>query len=99
MEYEKLYKNEAKFFNDIVKRYDLLQENDIASAFALMKDALQAYNRWSKILCDVRKAAKRGELSELKERLRDMCKYLNEVHTDSRMIWSKAKEDYLKEGD
>ena len=49
MGYEEQYKQEAMQFNDIVKRFELLQETDIVDAYSLMKDSLQAYNRWSKI--------------------------------------------------
>ena len=93
MEYEKQYYQESLMFNNIVKRYEEIQENDISGAFKLMKDSLQAYNRWSKIKLDIKKDLGRGEKAELKDRLEEICKYLKEVHTTSRMIWSKAKDD------
>lgn len=93
MEYEKQYYQEALIFNNIVKRYEEIQENDISGAFKLMKDSLQAYNRWSKIKLDIKKDLGRGEKAALKDRLEEICKYLKEVHTTSRMIWSKAKDD------
>lgn len=93
MDYEKEYIQEVKMFNDIVNRYDRIQENDILGAFKLMKDSLQSYNRWSKIRCDIRKVSVRGEGAAIKSRLEEMCRYLKEVHTTSRMIWSRAKED------
>lgn len=93
MEYEKIYKQEVIIFNNIVKRYSTLQENDIEAAYKLMIDALQCYNRWSKIKCDIKKDFGRGQLSATKARLEEMCRYLKEVHTTSRMIWARAKDD------
>ena len=82
MSFEDEYKEEALQYINIVKRFGSLQENDIREAYRLMIDSLQAYNRWSKIKLDIKKDLKRGEKSALKE-----------VHTTSRMIWSKAKDD------
>jgi nicotinamide mononucleotide adenylyltransferase len=93
MNYEDHNKQEVAFLNNIINRYQNLKENDISSAFKLMKDSLQAYNRWSVIRCDYRRLLKRGEKPEEKDRLEDICRYLKEVHTNSRMIWKYGKED------
>lgn len=93
MDYEKQYLQEVKLFNSIVTRFETLQENDIAGAFKLTKDALQVYNRWSKIKCDIKKDLGRGEKAALKDRLEEMCKYLKEVSVTSRMVWKYARED------
>lgn len=91
--FEDEYKEEARQYISIVKRFGALQENDIRESYKLMLEALQAYNRWSKIKLDIKKDLKRGEKSALKDRLEEICKYLKEVHTTSRMVWSKAKDD------
>ena len=93
MDYEKVYLQEVKLFNSIVTRFENLQENDIVGAFKLTKDALQVYNRWAKIKCDIKKDLGRGEKAALKDRLEEMCKYLKEVAVTSRMVWKYAKED------
>lgn len=93
MDYEKEYLQDAKQFNSIVTRFENLQENDIVGAYNLTKDALQVYNRWSKIKCDIKKDLGRGEKAALKDRLEEMCKYLKEVAVTSRMVWKYAKED------
>ncbi|WP_027099333.1 hypothetical protein [Clostridium paraputrificum] len=93
MDYEKQYLQEVKLFNSIVTRFETLQENDIVGAFKLTKDALQVYNRWSKIKCDIKKDLGRGEKAALKDRLEEMCKYLKEVAVTSRMVWKYARED------
>lgn len=93
MDYEKVYLQEVKLFNSIVTRFENLQENDIVGAFKLTKDALQVYNRWSKIKCDIKKDLGRGEKAALKDRLEEMCKYLKEVAVTSRMVWKYGKED------
>ena len=93
MDYEKVYLQEVKLFNSIVTRFENLQENDIVGAFKLTKDALQVYNRWSKIKCDIKKDLGRGEKAALKDRLEEMCKYLKEVAVTCRMVWKYARED------
>lgn len=93
MNYEEQYRKDADQFNSIVKRFESLAENDIVGAFRLSKDALQVYNRWSKIKCDIKKDLGRGEKAALKDRLEEMCKYLKEVSVTSRMVWKYARDD------
>lgn len=92
-DYEKIYSQEVTIFNNISSRYEMLQENDIASAYTLMRDSLQAYNRWSKIKYDIKKDLGRGQATALKSRFDEICKYLKEVHTTSRVVWGRAKDD------
>ena len=93
MNYDEEYRKEAALFNDIVKRFENLNENDITGAYRLTIDALQVYNRWSKIKHDIKKDLRRGELASLKDRLEEMCKYLKEVSVTARMTWKFARED------
>jgi hypothetical protein len=93
MSYQEIYKEDGRLFNDIVNRYKKLQENDGQEAFQLMKDSWEVFNRWSFIRADYRKGLKRGEKSEEKDRIEDICRFLKEVHTDARMIWKCARED------
>lgn len=93
MNYEEQYKQEVKLFNSISNRFERIQENDVLGTYRLMIDAFQAYNRWSKIKCDIKKELGRGEKAAIKERLEEMCKYLKEVGVTSRMIWKSAQED------
>lgn len=93
MNYEEQYKQEVKLFNSISNRFERIQENDVLGTYRLMIDAFQAYNRWSKIKCDIKKDLGRGEKAAIKERLEEMCKYLKEVGVTSRMIWRSAHED------
>lgn len=87
-----IYKEDVELLNDIVNRYDNLAENDIAGAYQLMKDSLQAFYRWSYVRSEYRKGLRRGEKAEEKDRLEDICRYLKEVHTDSRMVWKYGIE-------
>lgn len=64
MDYEKIYIEEVKIFNDISRKYDDLVEEDIAGAFELQK-----------------------------ERLEEICIYLKHIHTVTKAIWLKARED------
>ena len=95
MSYEEEYLQDAKIFNSIVNRFEKLQENDVLGAYSLSKDALQVYNRWSKIKCDIKKDLGRGEKAALKDRLEEMCKYLKEVSVTARMVWRYAKDDFM----
>ena len=89
MDLEKVYPEEVKILNDIYRRNDNLIEEDIAGAFQLQKDAIQAYHRWSSIKYYTKKGLKRGQESALKE----ICSYLKYIHTSSKATWLKAKED------
>lgn len=93
MDYEEQYKEDARFYAEIVERYRRIQEIDIADAYRLMKDSLVSYNRWSKIRFDIRKMLSRGQRAELKDRLEDMCKFLREINQEARMIWNQGKDD------
>lgn len=92
-EYTKKYEEDIRQFNSVVKRFGTLKENDIDGAFSLMKDTIQFFNRWSLIKYEVKKGLKRGEGAAFKERLEDMCRYLKEVETTSRIIWRLGKEE------
>lgn len=93
MDYTQEYTEEVQLFNNIVNRYSNLQENSIGEAYGLMRDSLQAYNRWSKIKYDVKQISKRGENSAVKERLKEICEFLKEVHVDARVIYSNSRDD------
>lgn len=41
MDYEKIYIEEVKIFNDISRKYDDLVEEDIAGAFELQKERIK----------------------------------------------------------
>lgn len=92
MNYEKEYQEEVKILNDIYSRYDNLSEEDIAGAFELQKESIQAYNRWSNIKYSIKKELKRGQATATKERLEEICIYLKHIHTVTKAIWLKAKE-------
>nr|DAP71904.1 MAG TPA: hypothetical protein [Caudoviricetes sp.] len=93
MDLEKVYPEEIKILNDIYRRNDNLVEEDIAGAFKLQKDAIQAYHRWSNIKYYTKKDLKRGQGVALKERLEEICSYLKYIHTSAKSTWLKARED------
>ena len=99
MEYEEKYKEDITQYVHIVKRFNTLTEYDIAGAYSLMKESFQVAERWSKIRYDIKKDLKRGEKAAFKERLDDMCKYLREISTTSRMIWNQARKSYERSGE
>ena len=93
MDYEKIYSEEVKIFNDISRRFDNLTEEDITEAFELQKESIQAYNRWSNIKYEIKRELKRGQGVALKERLEEICSYLKYIHTSAKSTWLKARED------
>lgn len=90
--YEVDYQEETKIYNEILQRADYLQENDVAGAYSLMQDSLQALNRWSEIKYTIKKELGRGEGTALKERLKEICDVLDKVHIFARMTWSNAAD-------
>lgn len=93
MDYQNIYNQEVKIYNEISRKFDTLTEEDIAGAYELMKESIQAYNRWSQIKYEVKKELKRGEATALKERLEEICIYLKHIHTSTKSTWLKARED------
>lgn len=88
------YLQDAIEYVKIRKRYDELQDSDVAGAFRLMKDSLALYDRWSKILFDVRRTeTKETKDPPFKDRVDDMCRILREINTETRMLWNKGEED------
>ena len=87
------YQDDCIILGNIIKRKDNLNENDIAGAFILMQDSLQAYFRWSVIRCEIRSNLRRGERAELKDLLENIVKYLDEVHRDTRVLYKLAREE------
>lgn len=94
-----MYEQDTTQYINIIERYRLLRENDTMSAYGLMKDSLQIFNRWSEIREETTKGLGRGVNSELKKRLEDKLRVLIEIHTDSRIIFSRSKKemDFVKE--
>lgn len=95
IDYQKQYYQEVELFNNIAERYSSLVEEDIKGAFKLMRDSLQAYNRWASIKYDIKKGLVRGQGTAAKERMEEICRYLKEIHVTSRMIWSRGKDDLI----
>ena len=42
MDYQKIYNQEVKIYNEISRKFDTLTEEDIAGAYELMKESIQA---------------------------------------------------------
>lgn len=89
-----MYDEDSKQYINIVERYGALRENDIASAYSLMKDSLIVFNRWSEIREEVTKDLKRGENAAIKKRLEDKLRVLLEIHTDTRVTFNTSKKEF-----
>jgi transcriptional regulator of heat shock response len=99
MELKYLYPEEIILLGNIIERYEKIQENQLQQAFQLSKDALQICNRFSQIKHDVKKQSSRGQDAATKERLKDICDYLDKVSTHCRMIWKYGKENIKRDED
>lgn len=87
------YPQETILLGNIIQRYDSLQENQIAQAYQLSKDALQLYNRFCFIKHKVKKDSARGQDAALKDWLKEIVDYLDKISTHSRMVWKYAIEN------
>lgn len=87
----KRYIKDLEMYYDIKKRYRFLRSEDITGAFNLSKDSMIAFDRFSEIREEIRESSGR-EGAATKDRLKDMCDFLEEVSTHSRMIWKYCVE-------
>jgi len=94
MENEIIFDEDIKSFSEIVNRFNILQDNDYATAYQLHKEALGQYDRWSAIYFEVRKAELGSKKNPaLKDRIEQMLRVLNNIYTSSRMVFGRAKND------
>lgn len=94
MQKELIFDEDIQYFQEIVERFNLLQDTEYSEAYKLHKEALAQYDRWSTILFEVRKAEVGNKRNPaLKDRIEHALKILNNIYTSSRMVWSKAKDD------
>ena len=95
---ELIFDEDIQYFQDIIKRFNLLQDTEYSVAYQLHKEALAQYDRWSTIFFEVRRAEIGNKKDPaLKDRIEHILKILNNIYTSSRMVWNKAKDD-LSEG-
>lgn len=85
------YDKDFAIYRQIVERYRRLSSTDPSEAFRLSKDSLILFDRFSEIRKEYRQASGR-EGAAMKERFKDMCEFLEEVSTHSRMIWKYCVE-------
>lgn len=93
------YKQDAENYIRLVQEFSTLQDTEYARAYALHKQALALYERWSTILFEVRQLELKTRVKQaaLKDRIEHILKVINNIYTSSRMVWSKGKND-LNEG-
>lgn len=95
---ELIFDEDIQYFQDIIERFNLLQDTEYSVAYQLHKEALAQYDRWSTIFFEVRRAEVGNKKDPaLKDRIEHILKILNNIYTSSRMVWNKAKDD-LSEG-
>ena len=92
-ELKEYYGQDLIQYENILNRFKRLSETNPKEAYRLSIDALVVYDRWSTIKLELKKNLKRGEKAELKDRLKEMCDFLKEVATISRMCWNNARDD------
>lgn len=94
MENEIIFDEDIENFKEIVNRFNVLLDNDYATAYQLHKEALGQYDRWSTIYFEVRKAELGSKKNpDLKDRIEQMLRVLNNIYTSSRMVFGRVKDD------
>lgn len=97
-DFQDLLKEDCEQYKALAKRYIDLKTEDADEAYALMKDAWAAAQRWSEIQACARKIKNMADrdinLTDLKDFAYQRYRQLQLMHESSRMIWKQAN-DYL----
>lgn len=97
-DFQDILKEDCEQYKALAKRYIDLATEDVEGAYALMKDAWVAAQRWSEIQACARKIKNLSDsdfnLTELKEFAYQRYRQLQLMHESARMIWKQAN-DYL----
>ena len=94
---KEIYKKEAEEFSNIVKRFKVLQDDDVIEAYDLMKKSLVLYDRFSFIKSDLAKNFERG--NPTKKRLQEITDILLNIHVTTRQIYQNIKAERLVKRD
>ena len=92
-----MYKKEAEEFNNIIKRFRILKDDDVIEAYDLMKRSLVLYYRFSFIKADLAKNFERG--NPTKKRLQEIGDILLNIHVTTRQIYQNIKAERLVKRD
>lgn len=92
-----MYNKEAEEFNNIIKRFRILQDDDVIEAYELMKRSLVLYDRFSFIKADLAKNFERG--NPTKKRLQEITDILLNIHVTTRQIYQNIKAERLVKRD
>ena len=97
-DYEEILKEDCEQFEALKQRFNDLLPEDVDGAYALMKDAWAAAQRWSDIQVCVRKikllANRDIHLTEFRDFAYQRHRQLVKLHEAARIIWKQAN-DYL----
>ena len=88
-----MYKKEAEEFNNIIKRFRILKDDDVIEAYDLMKRSLVLYDRFRYIKADLAKNFERG--NPTKKRLQEIGDILLNIHVTTRQIYQNIKAERL----
>ena len=92
-----MYKKEAEEFNNIIKRFRILKDDDVIEAYDLMKRSLVLYDRFSYIKADLAKTFERG--NPTKKRLQEIGDILLNIHVTTRQIYQNIKAERMVKRD
>ena len=92
-----MYKKEAEEYNNIIKRFRILKDDDVIEAYDLMKRSLVLYDRFSYIKADLAKNFERG--NPTKKRLQEITYILLNIHVTTRQIYQNIKAERLVKRD
>lgn len=97
-DFQDILKDDCEQYKVLAKRYLELKTEDAEEAYALMKDAWAAAQRWSEIQASARKIRDLSDrninLTDLKDFAYQRYRQLQLMHESSRVIWKQAN-DYL----
>ena len=87
------YAEDILNLKNLVKEYNNLQEQDIASSYQIMKKSLIIFNRWIYIQAEFTNGLSRGECSQIKKLIENYIRLIDNIHTDSRIIYKNGRDD------
>ena len=93
MNFKERYAQDILNLNNLLTEYSRLQEQDIATAYILMKTSLQQFSRWIYIQAEFSNGLKRGEESSTKKLIENYIRLIDSIHTDSRIIYKNGRDD------
>lgn len=92
-QFKEKYAEDIIQLKNLVENYNNLQEQNIASAYEIMKKSLIIFNRWIYIQAEFTNGLSRGECSQIKKLIENYIRLIDNIHTDARIIYKNGRDD------